>query len=119
MWTSSRGERKTLQTIPFCGLSFRSDRARDIHSNQADRFYGLVADRNAAPLLGRLGSHVVAAILLDQGIDDQTTIETAQNNGTGRDGWLTLLNHQAFAFQTSHGAPPADINDDNLIASKD
>jgi hypothetical protein len=98
MWTSSRGERKNLQTIPFCGPSFRSDRARDIHSNQADRFHSLVADRNGTPLLDRLGSHVVAAILLDQGINDQTTIETAKNNGTGRDRRLTLLDHQAFAF---------------------
>ena len=98
MWTSSRGERKNLQTTPFCGLSFRSDRARDIHSNHADRSRSLGVDWNETPLLGRLGSHVVAPILLDQGINDQSTIETAQNNGTGRDRWLTLLDHQAFAF---------------------
>jgi len=98
MWTSSRGERKNRQTTPFCGLSFRSDHARDIHSNHADRSRCLEADWNGTPLLGRLGSHVVAAILLDQGINDQPTIETAQNNSAGRDRWLTLLDHQAFTF---------------------
>jgi hypothetical protein len=58
---------------------------------------------------------MVAAILLDQGINDQSTIETAQNNGTRRDRRLTLLDHQAFAFQTSHGVSPAEMNDDNHI----
>ncbi|CUS39215.1 hypothetical protein COMA2_70028 [Candidatus Nitrospira nitrificans] len=105
MWTSSLGERKNLQTIPFCGLSFRSDRARDIHSNQADRFQGLVIDQNGTPLLGCLGAHMVATILLDQGINDQPTIKTAQNHGTGRDRRLTLVDHQTFAFQTSHASP--------------
>ena len=33
-------------------------------------------------LLGRLRSHVVAAVLLHQGINDQSTIETAQNDRT-------------------------------------
>jgi hypothetical protein len=115
MWTSSRGERKNLQTTLFCGLSFRSDRARDIHSNHADQSRSLVADRNGTPLLGRLGSHVVTAILLDQGINDQSTIETTQNNGTRRDRRLTLLDHQAFAFQTSHGVPPAEMNDNHHV----
>lgn len=76
-----------------------------------------MADRNETPLLDRRGSHVVVAILLDQGINDQSTIETAQNNGTGRDRRLTLLDHQAFAFQTSHSVPPAEVNDDNHITS--
>lgn len=93
MWTSSHGERKNRQTTLFCGLSFRSDRARDIHSNHADQSHSLVDDRNRTLLLSRLGSHVVAAILLDQGINDQPTIETAQNNSTRRDRWLTLLDH--------------------------
>ncbi|HKP00322.1 MAG TPA: hypothetical protein VJU02_01695 [Nitrospiraceae bacterium] len=48
--------------------------------------------------LGRLGSHVVTAILFDQWINDQTAIETAQDDRARRHRRLPLLDHQAFAF---------------------
>jgi hypothetical protein len=47
---------------------------------------------------------VVAAILLNQGINDQAAIETAQDNRTGRHRRLALLDHQPFAFYTGHVA---------------
>jgi hypothetical protein len=39
-------------------------------------------DKKSRPL-SRLGSHVVAAILLNQRINDEAAIETAQNDHTG------------------------------------
>ncbi len=50
---------------------------------------------------------MVAAILLDQWVDEQTAIETAKDNGTGRYRRLAFLNHQTLAFLTGHRAPPA------------
>ena len=56
-------------------------------------------------LLGRLRSHMIAAILLHQGINDQATVEAAQNDRTQRNRRLPFLNHQSFAFSTCHGIP--------------
>jgi hypothetical protein len=53
---------------------------------------------------------MVDAILLNQRVNDQTAIETAQNNRTGRHRRLALLNHQPFAFLARHDVPPADIS---------
>jgi len=50
---------------------------------------------------------MVATILLDQWVDEQTAIETAKDNGTGRYCRLAFLDHQALAFLTGHRVPPA------------
>ncbi len=68
--------------------------------------------------LGRLRSHVVVAIQLDQWVNDQTAIQTTKNDGTGRHRRLALLNHQAFAFLTGHGVPPPDNDDPSLLTLK-
>lgn len=54
---------------------------------------------------------MIAPILLDQWIDNQSAIETTQDDGAGRDRGLAFLDHQAFAFSTGHGTPPAEIDD--------
>jgi len=54
---------------------------------------------------------MVATILLDQWVDEQTAIETAKDNGTGRYRRLAFGNHQAFAFLTGHRVPPAKTNE--------
>jgi hypothetical protein len=51
-----------------------------------------------------LPPHTAAAILLNQRIKEQTTIDTAMDDRVGRQFRLSLLDHQAFAFLTSHGA---------------
>jgi hypothetical protein len=61
---------------------------------------------------------MVAAIQLNQWVNDQAAIQTTKNDGTGRHRWLTLLNHQAFAFSTSHGVPPPDNDDQSLLTLK-
>ncbi len=61
----------------------------------------------SARFLSRLRPHMVATILLDQWVDEQTAIETAKDNGTGRYRRLAFLNHQTLAFLTGHRAPPA------------
>jgi hypothetical protein len=104
MWTSSRGERKSLQTIPLCGQNFRSDCVRDAHSNQADAC-SCVHRAKEELFLGCLRSHVVAAILFNQWVDDQTAIKTTQNDRARRHRRLPLLDHQAFALLTRHWHP--------------
>jgi hypothetical protein len=68
--------------------------------------------------LGSLRSHVVAAIQLDQWVNDQAAIQTTKNDRTGRHRWLPLLNHQPFAFLTRHGVPPPDKNDLTFLTLK-
>ena len=51
-----------------------------------------------------LASHTAAAILLNQRIKEQTAIDAAMDDHVGRQFRLSLLDHQAFAFLTGHGA---------------
>jgi hypothetical protein len=48
--------------------------------------------------------HTVAAILLNQRINEQAAVDAAMNDRVGRQFRLPLFDHQSFALLTGHGA---------------